>query len=194
MSEQKFSNSADEIKIIQAAQKDIQSFRELYQRHFKAVFRFVYTRSGNDEDLSADITQQAFVKAMLNIHRYEYRGVPFVAWLYRIALNEINLHYRNTSKTRTVSIDEQAVKAFIEEIDDNYSDVKLQALKLTLSEQDQEVVQLIEMRYFEKRSFKELGEILGISESNAKVRVHRILKKLKIVLLKKLQQLTGEKK
>lgn len=50
------------------------------------------------------------------------------------------------------------------------------------------------MRYFEKRSFKELGEILGISESNAKVKVHRILKKLKITLLKKMQLLTGEKK
>ncbi len=194
MSEQKLNNSADEVKIIQAAQKDIKAFRELYQRHFKAVFRFVYNRSGSDEDLSADITQQAFVKAMLNIHRYEYRGVPFIAWLYRIALNEINLHYRNTSKTRTVSIDEQVVKSFIEEIDDDYSDVKLQALKLTLSDQDQEVVQLIELRYFEKRSFKELGEILGITESNAKVKVHRVLKKLKIVLLKKLQQLTGEKK
>jgi len=194
VSEQKLNNSADEVKIIQAAQKDIKAFRELYQRHFKAVFRFVYNRSGSDEDLSADITQQAFVKAMLNIHRYEYRGVPFIAWLYRIALNEINLHYRNTSKTRTVSIDEQVVKSFIEEIDDDYSDVKLQALKLTLSDQDQEVVQLIELRYFEKRSFKELGEILGITESNAKVKVHRVLKKLKIVLLKKLQQLTGEKK
>ncbi|MFM7022046.1 MAG: RNA polymerase sigma factor [Flavobacteriales bacterium] len=194
MSEQKFSNSADEIKIIQAAQKDIIFFRELYKRHFKAVFRFVYTRTANDEDLSADITQQAFVKAMLNIHRYEYRGVPFIAWLYRIALNEINLHYRNSSKARSVSIDENVVKSFIEEIDDDYSDVKLQALKLTLSDQDEEVVQLIEMRFFEKRSFKELGEIMGISESNAKVKVHRILKKLKVVLLKKMQSLTGEKK
>lgn len=194
MSEQKLSDNADELQIIQAAQKDIKFFRELYKRHFKTVFRFVYTRAGNDEDLSADLTQQAFVKAMLNIHRYEYRGVPFIAWLYRIALNEINLHYRNSAKVRTVSIDEQVVKSFIEEIDDDYSDIKLQALKLTLSDQDEEVVQLIEMRYFEKRSFKELGEILGISESNAKVKVHRILRKLKVVLLRKMQSLTGEKK
>jgi RNA polymerase sigma-70 factor (ECF subfamily) len=194
VNEQKASHNADEVKLIQAAQKNIQFFRDLYQRHYKAVFRFVYARSGNDEDLSADLTQQAFVKAMLNINRYEYRGVPFIAWLYRIALNEINLHYRNSKKARSVSIDEHTVKLFIEEIDDEFSEVKLEALKLTMSDQNEEVVQLIEMRYFEKRSFKELGEILGISESNAKVKVHRILKKLKITLLKKMQLLTGEKK
>ncbi len=192
MAGQNLTNSADEWKIIQAAQKDIRFFRELYQRHFKTVFRFVYLRSGNDQELTADLTQQAFVKAMANLHRYEYRGVPFVAWLYRIALNEINLHYRNSAKARTVSIDETIVKDFIEEIDEDFSELKLQALKETLSEQDEEVVQLIEMRFFEKRSFKELGEILGITESNAKVRVHRILKKLQVVLLKKLNKLSSE--
>jgi RNA polymerase sigma-70 factor (ECF subfamily) len=185
-------NNADEWLIIQAAQRDIRFFRELYQRHFKTIFRFVLVRTGNDEDLTADLTQQAFVKAMANITRYENRGVPFVAWLYRIALNEINLHYRNSTKARTVSIDETIVKSFIEEIDEDYSEIKLQALKQTLSEQDEEVVQLIEMRFFEKRSFKELGEILGITESNAKVKVHRILKKLQVVLLKKLNKLNSE--
>jgi len=185
-------NNADEWSIIQAAQRDIRFFRELYQRHFKTIFRFVLVRTGSDQDLTADLTQQTFVKAMANISRYENRGVPFVAWLYRIALNEINLHYRNSTKARTVSIEESVVKNFIEEIDEDYSDIKLQALKQTLSEQDEEVVQLIEMRFFEKRSFKELGEILGITESNAKVKVHRILKKLQVVLLKKLNKLSGE--
>jgi len=189
---QKLINTADEWSIIQAAQKDLRFFRELYQRHFKTIFRFVHVRTGNDQDLSADLTQQTFVKAMANISRYENRGVPFIAWLYRIALNEINLHYRNNTKTRTVSIDESVVKGFIEEIDDDFSDIKLQALKQTLSEQDEEVIQLIEMRYFEKRSFKELGDILGITESNAKVKVHRILKKLQITLLKKLNKLNSE--
>jgi RNA polymerase sigma-70 factor (ECF subfamily) len=185
-------NNADEWTIIQAAQRDIRFFRELYQRHFKTIFRFVLVRTGNDQDLTADLTQQTFVKAMANITRYENRGVPFVAWLYRIALNEINLHYRNSTKARTVSIDETIVKSFIEEIDEDYSEIKLQALKQTLSEQDEEVVQLIEMRFFEKRSFKELGEILGTTESNAKVKVHRILKKLQVVLLKKLNKLNSE--
>lgn len=192
MAGQNVINNADEWSIIQAAQRDIRFFRELYQRHFKTIFRFVLVRTGSDQDLTADLTQQTFVKAMANISRYENRGVPFVAWLYRIALNEINLHYRNSTKARTVSIEESVVKNFIEEIDEDYSDIKLQALKQTLSEQDEEVVQLIEMRFFEKRSFKELGEILGITESNAKVKVHRILKKLQVVLLKKLNKLSGE--
>ncbi len=192
MAGQNVINNADEWTIIQAAQRDIRFFRELYQRHFKTIFRFVLVRTGSDQDLTADLTQQTFVKAMANISRYENRGVPFVAWLYRIALNEINLHYRNSTKARTVSIEESVVKNFIEEIDEDYSDIKLQALKQTLSEQDEEVVQLIEMRFFEKRSFKELGEILGITESNAKVKVHRILKKLQVVLLKKLNKLSGE--
>ena len=192
MAGQNVINNADEWTIIQAAQRDIRFFRELYQRHFKTIFRFVLVRAGNDQDLTADLTQQTFVKAMANLTRYENRGVPFVAWLYRIALNEINLHYRNSTKARTVSINETTVKNFIEEIDEDYSEIKLQALKQTLSEQDEEVVQLIEMRFFEKRSFKELGEILGITESNAKVKVHRILKKLQVVLLKKLNKLDSE--
>src|SRR4030095_8932952 len=99
---------------IDAAKKDPKHFRYFYDRHYKEIFLFIYRRT-DDEDLTADLTQQVFLKAMQGIDRYIYRGIPFSAWLYRIASNEVTQHFRDQQKFRIVSIENDGVNEMMQE-------------------------------------------------------------------------------
>jgi len=132
----------------------------------------------DDKDLAFDVTSQVFMKALTNIHKYQFRGVPFASWLYRIAKSEVYQSFKESNKTRTVNIETTQVYDIIEELDeDRTEELREQVIELIGDLPDKDL-QLIEMRYFEKRSYKEIGEILEMTENNAKVRAYRILKKL----------------
>lgn len=169
---------------VEAAKSNPALFRPLYNRYFEPIFRFILSRCG-DESLAADICSQVFLKAMQKLKGYEFRGVPFSAWLYRIASNEVAQHFRNSKKIRVVSAEETQLEDIVEEMEfDNfgeYRDVMLEVLE-ELKPID---LQLIEMRFFEKRPFKEIADILNLSESNAKVKTYRILERLKKKILKR---------
>ncbi len=163
---------------IQAAQQDPRQFRPLYNTYFDPIFRFVFRRTA-DENVTADVCSQVFLKAIQKIGSYKYKGVPFSAWLYRIASNEVAQFYCNTQKSRTISLEEHQVVDIIEEIEESDQETYRFALIESLHELKEADVQLIEMRFFEQRPFKEIAAILDITESNAKVKTYRILEKLK---------------
>ena len=77
----------EEDRLVSEAKNDITRFSSLYDRYFEAIFSFIFRRT-EDEDVADDICSQTFLKAMQNLHRYEFRGLPFSAWLFRIATNE----------------------------------------------------------------------------------------------------------
>lgn len=163
---------------IQAAQRDPAAFRPLYNRYFEPIFRFIFRRT-SDEDLTADICSQVFLKAMQRIGEYQYKGVPFSAWLYRIASNEVSQHFRSVQKNRTVSIEEGNLSDMFEELKENQSEQHRAMLLKALDSLKEPDLQIIEMRFFEQRPFKEIANILEITESNAKVKTYRILERLK---------------
>ena len=163
---------------IQAALKDVAAFRPLYDKYYEQIFRFVYRRT-SDEALSADLCSQVFLKAMQKIHTYTFKGVPFSAWLYRIASNEVTQYYRNSQKNRIVSIREANLEEMTDEIDDFDYEKQRNTLLKALNTLPQDDMQFIELRFFEQRSFKEVGQILGITENNAKTRTYRVLAKIK---------------
>jgi RNA polymerase sigma-70 factor (ECF subfamily) len=174
-----------EYECVEAARKDPAKFAVLYNKYHEQIFRFIYQRL-DDKDLAFDATSQVFLKALTNLPRYEYRGVPFASWLYRIATSEVNQLFRQNKAQRTVNVESVHLYDMIDEMEEDKLEKyqgKLAEAIATLNEDD---LQLIEMRYFEKRAFKEIGEILEITENNAKVKVYRILEKLK-------KALTGKK-
>ena len=117
---------------IQAAQKDAAMFRPLYNRYFEQIFQFIYKRTLN-EDLCADICSQVFLKAMQRLDGYTFQGVPFSAWLFRIASNEVAQHYRTTQKSRVVSVEDFTLNSIIDELDTDdlaaYRNVLVHALE-----------------------------------------------------------------
>ncbi|MEM6966497.1 MAG: sigma-70 family RNA polymerase sigma factor [Bacteroidota bacterium] len=167
---------------VQAAQQNPAHFRPLYDRYFEPIFRFVFKRCA-DENLAGDICSQVFLKAMQKLGSYQYKGVPFSAWLYRIASNEVAQHFRNTQKNRVVSVEDHSISDLIDEIaDDGDFEKARQQLLQTLNQLKPKDLTLIELRFFEGRPFKEIADILEITESNAKVKTYRILEKMKKIM------------
>ncbi len=175
---------ASEYEVVEAAKKDPAKFSVLYNKYHEQIFRFIYQRL-DDKDLAFDTTSQVFLKALTNLQRYEYRGVPFASWLYRIASSEVNQLFRQNKAQRTVNIDSVHLYDMIDEMEEDKLEKYHEKLQGVIADLDEPDLQLIEMRYFEKRPFKEIGEILEITENNAKVKVYRILEKLKKALTAK---------
>lgn len=174
----------EELDWLQRAKDDPAHFAPLYRKYYEQIFRYVYQRM-DDEDMAADVTSQVFLKAIKNLHKFEFRGVPFVSWLYRIAKSELYQAFRDSKADRTVNIDSVQICEFIEEFDQSETEMNRARLLKCLSLMKEEDMQLLELRFFERRSFKEIGEILEITENNAKVKSFRSLEKLKKLFLTK---------
>lgn len=169
----------DEHRVLKQAIQDRGAFRPIYEKYFKEIFLFVHRRVG-DKQTSADITQQVFLKALTQLDKYKFRGVPFSAWLYRISLNECHDYFRKTRKLRYVVVEDIQVEGLFEEMkSEEKSPDLLDRLQEVLQKLSPPELELIELRYFETLPFRDIAEIYGITENHAKVRLYRVLGKLK---------------
>jgi len=172
-----------ELLIIERARKNPERFAPLYDKYYKLIFLFIHRRT-DEEELSADLTSQVFLKAIVNLPGYQFKGFPFSAWLFRIAINEINQFFRNKKSSRAISLEDAGIDRLREELDESSQHTEEQERLLmesfTFLEQDE--VQLLELRFFEDRAFKEVGYLLGVTENNAKVKTYRVLDKVKRIM------------
>lgn len=164
--------------ILRRAIENPQAFAPIYEKYYLAIFKFVLQRVEN-EQYASEIVSDVFAKAIFNLKKYKFKGTPFSAWLYRVAYNEIATKFRKDNRKRTVNIPDETWSLFAsenDEIEDN--SLSFKKLKLCLQKLKPNEVELIEMRFFEDRPFKEMGEILELTTENARVKTHRALKKL----------------
>ncbi|MEM6722976.1 MAG: sigma-70 family RNA polymerase sigma factor [Bacteroidota bacterium] len=173
---------------IQAAQADPTQFRPLYIRYYEPIFRFIYKRTA-DEFVCADLCAQVFLKALQKLSTYQFKGVPFSAWLFRIASNEVTQYFRNQQKQRVVSVESQQLEDTIDELDIPQDEAARSAMLSALQDLKPDDLELIELRFFEQRPFKEIATIRDMTESNAKVKTYRILDRLKRMIEAKLANL-----
>ena len=167
-----------ELDIINSAKKEAANFAPLYEKYYEPILRFIHKRV-DDKDSAFDIASQVFLKAMSNLNKYEYRGVPFSSWLYRIANNEVINFIKKNEDKRRVNIDTAGVQDMVDDMETFLVEKQYDQLTRMIGNLPEEDLQLIEMRFFEKRAFKEIGEILAITENNAKVKVYRVIDKMK---------------
>ena len=168
----------EELLILERARKDAREFGALYETYFDRIFYFVL-RQVDDEELAGDLCSQTFVNALNHLPRYEFRGLPFSAWLYRIATNEVNKHYRKTKGKRVFSLEEAKVKELAERTDDGWDEDLIQRLLNYMKDLPTDMLQVLELRFFEDKDFKEIAFILEMTESGAKMRTYRALDKLR---------------
>jgi len=173
----------DEETILKA-KDDSAAFRPLYEKYYRSIFLFVLHRTG-DKEVSADITSQVFLKALLGLEKYQIRGLPFSSWLYRIAINECNSFFRKNNTARMVMLEDQhATRVYQEMFGDSLEEELKHKLPFILEKLKPGELHLIELRFLEGRAFKEIAEILNITETYAKVRTYRVLDKLKKLFIK----------
>jgi len=169
---------AEENLLVEQARQDSQAFGKLYDRYFEGIFTFILRRT-DDEAQTSDLTSQTFLKALQNLKKYKFRGLPFSAWLYRIASNEVNRHYNKKKRKRIFSLEEERFLEIIEKDEENaFSEEQVKRLIDTLKDLPTDVMEVLELRFFEERSFKEISYILNIGESGAKMRLYRAVEKL----------------
>lgn len=168
----------EEFNLIEKAKINPQFFAPIYDKYHNAIFRYIRKRV-DEEESAQDITSSVFVKALCGLNKFEFRGVSFSSWLFRIAKSELYQSFRDKKAKNTIRIENTNFADKVDDFFDDSLEYNKQKLLKSLSQLNDTELQLIEMRYFEKRSFKEIGEFLGITENNAKVKTFRSLQKLR---------------
>jgi len=181
-------NAEQEKELVERAKDDTSVFGELYEQYYTPIFGYILRRTASIE-VAQDITSEVFIKALKNLKRFQWRDVPFSAWLYRIATHEIANHHRENNHRFLPLLDEAADSAvdpaptaeneFIEaeaELERHKNFLVLQSGISKLPVKYQEVITL---RFFENKSLKEIGAILGKREGTIKSLLHRGLGKLR---------------
>jgi RNA polymerase sigma-70 factor (ECF subfamily) len=150
------SAQSDDRLLIEAAQKDPARFGELYERNFERVYAFV-ARRVRDRDAAEEVTAEVFHQALANIGHFEWRGVPFAAWLYRIASNAIADRWKHTAR-------EQADPA-LNAVGANPVDLEAIEHRARLFQSVRNLPadqrRVIEMRFAEEKSIREIAQELG---------------------------------
>jgi RNA polymerase sigma-70 factor (ECF subfamily) len=168
----------EELTLIEKAKLNPKFFAPIYNKYHEAIFRYIFKRV-DEEEAAYDITSNVFLKALGALNKFEFRGVPFSSWLFRIAKSELYQSFRDKKANRTINIDMVTIVQIVDEICDDQTEENRKKLIRSLTLLKEHELQLIEMRFFEKRSFREIGEILDLTENNAKVKTFRALAKLK---------------
>lgn len=168
----------EEYQLVELAKKNSKAFGTLYEKYFDRIFNYIY-RQTDDEDLTADLCSQTFLNALNNLNRFEFRGLPLSAWFYRIAANEVNKHYRKKKTDRVFSIEEVRVKELMDQGNEGWDEDLVKQLLGFLKELPTEMLEVLELRFFEDKDFKEIAFILDITESGAKMRTYRALDRLR---------------
>jgi RNA polymerase sigma-70 factor, ECF subfamily len=168
---------AEESLLVEAAQKDPTRFAELYEINFERVYAFIARRVG-DRDAAEDLTSEVFHKALANLRRFEWRGLPFAAWLLRIAGNAIADRAQRAGKELAVA-DPPELSAEASALVD-LEEVEHQARLFRLVEQlPAEQRHVIAMRFAEEKSIREIAETLGRTEGAVKQLQFRGLQSLR---------------
>jgi len=166
---------ADERLLIEAAQQDPARFAELYELNFERVYAYAVRRVGNRTE-AEDLTAEVFHQALANLKRFEWRGIPFAAWLFRIAANLISDRWQRSG--REVSSDSEMESASVSpaEIEEVERRATLFRLVSTLPEEQRRVVVL---RFVEQKSIKEVAREVRKTEGAVKQLQFRALTNLR---------------
>lgn len=168
--------TGDDVTLARAAQGDLEAFGLLYEQYVGRIYNYVYYRTGNIYD-AEDLTERVFMRAMRHIPNYHDRGLPFTAWLYRIAHNLVANWHRDNSRRKEIPLDDGLQPIYQGEHPEH---------ELLRTEERERLLgairglpadrqQLLILKFVEHLSNVEIGQIMGRSEGAVKSLYHRTL-------------------
>jgi RNA polymerase sigma-70 factor (ECF subfamily) len=168
---------SDERLLIEEAQADPAHFAELYENHFERVYAYVVRRV-RDRAETEDLTSEVFHHALANLHKYEWRGIPFAAWLYRIAANLISDRWQRLGR-EPLAEDAEQVEA-VQAAGGEFEEVERRATLFRLVESlPAEQRRVVVLRFVERKSIKEVAKEICKTEGAVKQLQFRALSGLK---------------
>ncbi len=164
-----------EEELIERAKRDAAAFGELYDRYVDRIYSYVFHRTGNPHD-AEDLTAHTFYKALANIGAYTNRGVPFSAWLYRIAHNAVANWHRDQSRRQIVALDDgmqTGHKAAPDHVTAQREEQRLLKEAIRRLHPDRQL--LIILKFIDGMSNAEIAKLMGRTEGAIKSLYHRTL-------------------
>jgi RNA polymerase sigma-70 factor, ECF subfamily len=155
------STEPDERLLIEAAQRDPGQFAELYELHFERVYAYIIRRI-RDRFEAQDLTSEVFHQALANLGRFEWRGIPFSAWLFRIAANAIADRSQRLARESNVPPPDVADDLDLEEVEH-----RAQLFRL-VRDLPADQGRVLEMRFAQQKSIREVAVELDRSEGAVK--------------------------
>jgi RNA polymerase sigma-70 factor (ECF subfamily) len=179
-------DSIDEDRmLLAAARHDAEAAGRLYDKYYREILGYIY-HCTFDGTAAEDLTSNVFLAVFRHMGRFRWRQVPFRAWLYRIATNEVRMHWRRQKRVRIVSFqpgdDNYAIEPSVDgnlEVVEEYRLLHKALLELGLKYRT-----VIILRYFEGKTIAEICEITATKEGTIKSQLHRGLAKLQDILVR----------
>jgi RNA polymerase sigma-70 factor, ECF subfamily len=166
----------DNTVLEKAVQGDSEAFGLLYERYVTRIYNYIFYRIGSSYD-AEDLTERVFIRALRHINSYNNRGLPFSAWLYRIAHNLVANWYRDNSRRKEIPLDDGILishQSSFPEQEVLHSEERERLLQVirTLPPDRQ---QLVILKFVDHLSNAEIGQVMGRTEGAIKSLYHRTL-------------------
>jgi len=171
--------------LVAAARRDTEAAGRLFDKYYSEVLSYIH-HCTFDSAVTEDLTSNVFLAAFRHLGRYRWRQIPFRAWLFRIATNEVRMHWRRQRRVKMVSLEPDSnihatgpSDADGLEAEEEYRLVHKALLELQLKYRT-----VIVLRYFEDKAIAEICEITGRKEGTVKSQLHRGLARLQDILVR----------
>tara|TARA_Y100000590_G_scaffold454463_1_gene601330 strand:- start:69 stop:626 length:558 start_codon:yes stop_codon:yes gene_type:complete len=170
----------DDAILVENAQRNPEEFGVIYERYVHKIYTYIYYRTGNVHD-AEDLTTTVFMQAMNHLPRYTNRGLPFSAWLYRIAHNLVSNWYRDQKRREDANIESKKLTSNPKDNPDSVTvtneetEMLLEAIRSLPADRQE----LLILKFVERLSNKEIGKMMRRSEGAIKSLYHRTLMTLR---------------
>ncbi len=169
-----------DMELVRRTASDPEAFGELYERHVLRIYNYIYYRTGNHHD-AEDLTARVFQRAMSHVINFEDQGVPFSAWLYRIAHNLVANWHRDRSRRPVVPLEFHLANIRESEHPESeaIAEEEQRMMLAAVSQLPPDRQQLLILKFVERLSNAQIGEIMGRTEGAIKSLYHRTLNTLR---------------
>ena len=171
----------EESLVRRAQQRDEEAFAQLYEGHFDKIYRYVTLRMG-DQTEAEDLTQQVFVKALQSISSFRWKGIPFAAWLFRIARNQLVDYFRKKKKYATAPLDESLTGSDINPQLAVERKLDIEQLLLATKRLTEAQREVISLRFASELSIAQVAKIMDKSQGAVKALQHSAIVALRKIL------------
>lgn len=177
--------------LVSAAQTDTEAAARLYDKYYRPILGYIY-HCTLDRDITEDLTANVFLAVFRHLGRYRWRQIPFRAWLYRIATNEVRTYYRRHRRARVVSLEDRdpgsaeaadrTAVAAPAVSDGPVAAEEYRLLHRAMQQLRPKYRTVIVLRYFEDKTTAEISAITGQREGTIRSQLHRGLAQLQDLL------------
>ena len=171
--------------LVAAAKEDTEATGRLYDKYYSKIIGYIY-HCTLDRGVTEDLTSDVFLAVFRHLGRYRWRQIPFRAWLYRIATNEVRMHWRRQKRIKAVSLQPESDchAAGPSASESLAATEEHRLLHRALLELRIKYRTVIILRYFEDKAIAEICEITGRKEGTIKSQLHRGLARLQDILVR----------